>query len=245
MTRALTLIATARDPYTGIPCRDDLSARALALWPDTCPLHVGDPQDAALCDYLGMAIPEIEVLPARGVNAHALANAIKERADLVITGAGHLPYVLAQMLGWPVLPDACTLDITENHARITSVTGPITRSLLRAPFPCIVTVSPLAPPPGPVVPAHARAGRIHTSGPLPDGPAAPQRQRHIPRPPVLPVIQGPTAWSRIRQIIGEPVSAGAHPSAAMTPDSAARQLLAALSQSGAITAPPQPKETKE
>lgn len=238
MIRSVTLLSAGRDPYTGTPCRHGPDARALTLWPHTHAVHVGDPEEAALREYLGMGLKQIEVLPARGVHVPALSQWLMARADVVICGPGMLPYQLAVHLDWPLLPDACSLEIEGGEAVVTSVTGATTRRSLAATLPVVVTVDQRAPDPAPVVAARWRAGEITTGPALPDGTLSQAQPRpHTPRPPAMPVVRGATAWERIRQII-EPSAQSGRLISPTTPEEAARELLEAIARTGVWRAPP-------
>lgn len=135
MLKAIGLISVGEHPYTKRARRADQDAKMveLALGLDTVNfelLHAGDPDEPSLRDYLGMGIPELIVLsqPANADVIPALVDYIRStNADVILTGteaevgecSGHLPYTVANLLGFTLVPKIVeVLRIDNNSATV-------------------------------------------------------------------------------------------------------------------------------
>jgi electron transfer flavoprotein beta subunit len=113
------LVSAGRHPASGAPraCKGDAVALAMgrALAGNALRVvHVGDPSEPSLRDYLALGAGTVEVLSGieRGRIVPALA-AILRDCSLILTGtraetgpgSGLLPYELSEAMGWPVAPN--------------------------------------------------------------------------------------------------------------------------------------------
>jgi electron transfer flavoprotein beta subunit len=172
----VVLVSAGRHPISGTPrsCRGDAVAMALGckLGGDGARIvHAGEPNHAALKDYLAYGAGQIEVLKvsAGGDTLAAIAQHVKT-ADLILTGtraeqgegSGLLPYLLAHALNRPVIADVLDVQIEKGEARVRQFLPKGKRRLIAAPLPLVLAVHPLAP--AELTYAHARriAGRIDT-----------------------------------------------------------------------------------
>jgi electron transfer flavoprotein beta subunit len=170
------LVSTAIHPLSGRPCtsRNDTLALEIARGLSggaLRALHVGDPQDAALADYLALGAPSVEVLPATPGSdiVAALAEQVS-RAKLVLCGtrsqsgesSGMLPYLLGAALKRPVLAEVLEVQLLGDTVKATQFLPKGRRRTVTVSLPAIIAVHPLAA----AVPhyAYARrvAGRIET-----------------------------------------------------------------------------------
>ena len=127
------LVSTSSHPLSGRPCtsRNDTLALEIARQlagdsPRT--LHVGDPRDAALPDYLAFGARSVEVLPgAPGTDiVAALAEHVRS-ANLILCGtraqsgeaSGMLPYLLGAALKRPILADVLEIELVGDSVRAT------------------------------------------------------------------------------------------------------------------------------
>lgn len=192
----MVLVSTAVHPLSGRPCtsRNDtlaletarqLSGGALRT------LHVGDPQDAALPDYLAFGASSVEVLPvAPGDDIIAALAEQVHSAKLVFCGtraqsgesSGMLPYLLAAALKRPILADVLELQLVGDSAKATQFLPKGRRRTVTVSLPAIIAVHPLAT----AVPryAYARrvAGRIETLAGLTPDASATAHPTSAPRP---------------------------------------------------------------
>ena len=178
------LVSTAIHPLSGRPCTSRNDALALEVARQLSggtqrTLHVGDPQDAALPDYLAFGANSVEVLPAvSGSDPVAtLADQVRS-AKLILCGtraqsgeaSGMLPYLLAAALKRPILADVLEAHLLGDGVQATQFLPKGRRRTVTVSLPAIIAVHPLAT----VLPryAYARrvAGRIQTlsSAPTPD-----------------------------------------------------------------------------
>jgi electron transfer flavoprotein beta subunit len=171
MTLSVALLASVgRNPVSGQPraSRNDVVALELARGLADISLtvfHAGPGDRVALTDYLAYGAPGIvqlegEVLPS--LVAHLAG------VDLILCGSraetgeesGMLPYLVAERLGRPLVPQAIGVSLAEGQAEIEQFLPKGARRRVAVPLPAVVVVHPLAP----VAPryAHARKslGRI-------------------------------------------------------------------------------------
>jgi len=214
----ITLISTGLHPASNRPRRADHDARAVELGlrlagPGLQLVHAGNPQEPALRSYLGMGLEALTVLeqPANAdalpILAEYLANA---NAHLVLTGSqaetgegsGLLPYLLAEHLGWPLIPHLVEVEsITEGRARVLQALPRGQRRRLEVRLPFIASVDAAAPPARQSAFGAARRGQIHihNAAPCEDtllsaSTITPAR----PRPKRLKVIKAKTGADRMR-----------------------------------------------
>ena len=181
------LVSTAIHPLSGRPCTSRNDTLALEIARQLSggahrTLHFGDPQDAALPDYLAFGANSVEVVPAipGGDTVATLVEQVRS-AKLILCGtraqsseaSGMLPYLLAAALKRPVLADVLEVQLLGNSVQAAQFLPKGRRRTVTVSLPAIIAVHPLAT----VLPryAYARrmAGRIDTlsteptTGPLP------------------------------------------------------------------------------
>ncbi|WP_210321379.1 FAD-binding protein [Devosia beringensis] len=165
--RVLVLASLGRNPVNGAarPNRDDLLALEMARGlGETTMLHAGNPDEAAIGDYLAYGATTIDVVPA--VPGQDIAEALVAQAaghDLILTGSraeggegsGLVPYLVAERLGWPVVTQAIAVTVSDGHADITQALPKGQRRHVRVRLPAVIAVDPRAP----VTPFYAFARR--------------------------------------------------------------------------------------
>jgi electron transfer flavoprotein beta subunit len=186
----VVLVSGGRHPISGRPRRAANDARALELALRTAAcgdpgakqtgagagirvLHAGAASLPALRGYLGMGIPGLHVLnvaPECDI-VPALTETLRRwRPSLILTGvrteagwsSGCLPYVLAEALGYTLVPNIETVTMTAEGDTIAlrQVCPRGRRRSLQARQPVIATVDPAAPAPRQSAFAKERRGRL-------------------------------------------------------------------------------------
>ena len=175
-TSITVLVSTPRHPLSGRPCtsRNDTLALEIARQlsgGSLRTLHVGDPQDAALPDYLAFGASSVEVLPAApGQDIVAPLAEHLRNAQLLLCGtrtqsgeaSGMLPYLLAAALKRPILADVLEVEIVGDGVRATQFLPKGRRRTVTVALPAIITVHPLATATPRYAFARRMAGRIET-----------------------------------------------------------------------------------
>ena len=168
-----TLLSISEHPLSGRARRAEEDARAIEVMLQYQPasiqaLHVGDTADtgkqAVLRDYLGMGLPTIEVLEATpDIDAtDALVQYFNaEEAKLphvLLTGtrseigesSGCLPYLLAEKLNLPFIPNICAIlaiDSTAGYAEVMQSLPRGQRRKIKTTLPFMASVGMAAPTP--------------------------------------------------------------------------------------------------
>ncbi len=157
------LISAGRHPTSGAPraCRGDAVAMALgrSLAGDSLRvIHVGDPEEPSLRDYMAFGAGKIEVLPVGAGNdvVPALAGSLGA-VDIILTGSraeqgagsGLLPYLLAEALGRPVVANVLDVKVERGptpglEARIRQFLPKGQRRQIACPLPLVIAVNPFA-----------------------------------------------------------------------------------------------------
>ena len=247
------LLSIGRHPASGRSRRAEDDARAiemaLTLSGRIHAIHAGDPDEAALRDYLGMDLANLSVLrqPAGSDVVPALAQHLALlRPTLILAGSaaeqgpgsGMLPYLLARQLDLPLLPAIAGIAVNGGLLDVLQALPRGRRRQLRANLPAIVTIDRAAPAPRQSAYAKARRGVIDVID-MPAGPQFTAGAREVaarPRPRRLRVMTGATAAERLRAATEMQAGRGklmVDPPA----EEAARAILDYLTEEG-ILAPP-------
>ena len=115
-------------------------------------------------------------------------------------GSGLLPYLLAQVLGLPLLPAAAHLALNNGLLDMLQALPRGRRRMLRASLPCLVTVDRRGPAPRASAYGKARRGVIEVID-IPAGPKLASEAREISaraRPRRLKIMTGASAAERLR-----------------------------------------------
>jgi electron transfer flavoprotein beta subunit len=176
------LVSVGAHPLSGRPRRADLDARAIelalrlvALHPAIAlhPIHVGNPNEVSLRDYVGMGLDRLTVLDVRDCSdplqplaehlsnlkpAITLAGLRSETGE----GSGFLPYALAEALSLHIAPAIVDLELDGSEVRLVQALRGGMRRSLSCPIPVMATVDRAAIEPRQNAYGKARRGRIET-----------------------------------------------------------------------------------
>lgn len=226
--RVATLVSVGQHPKSGRTRRAGQDARAVELGLKMAGtasrlIHVGDMAEPALRQYLGMGLPQLSVLQA-GPDADAvpaLATHLDEQpADIVLTGvraesgeaSGMVPYLLAERLGWPLIPRIADIQTIDNGmAEVLQALPRGQRRLLRVPLPFVATVDNAAPEARQYAFGPSRRGSFAVS--LANTTTDNERQQWQelpakPRPKRLNVVKAKSAADRFKAATAKPQGQG-------------------------------------
>jgi len=163
VTEIAVLLSVGRHPASARGRRADLDARALELalgLRDTGrvhAIHVGDPAEPALREYLGMGIDRLTVLPAIGCDAAAvLTDHLRQlRPAVVLAGSraecgeasGVLPYLVAHALDSQLVAGAVSITLRGDTAHVIQALPRGSRRALRVALPVTLTLDRAGPEP--------------------------------------------------------------------------------------------------
>jgi electron transfer flavoprotein beta subunit len=157
----VALVSIGQHPKSGRARRADQDSRAveLALTLDKARvrlLHAGQSDSPALREYLGMGLDSMEVLkqPLSADVVPALIQTLKQQnVDMVLAGtraecgeaSGMTPYLIANGLGWPMVP--AVVSITPTATGVFEILQALPRGqrrLLKVRAPFVASVDPAA-----------------------------------------------------------------------------------------------------
>lgn len=149
------LVSTGKHPRSGQArhCHNDSLALqiGLSLASNIKVLHAGDPNNAALQDYLALGALQIDVIPATGNMVENLAAQL-ENIDLILTGtraendqdSGLLPYLLAAELKLPIVTGALEISPSAGELEVLQFLPKGARRHVKVKLPAVIVVHPLA-----------------------------------------------------------------------------------------------------
>ncbi|MBJ7537483.1 electron transfer flavoprotein subunit beta [Marinomonas transparens] len=156
----VALVSVGRHPQSGRSRRAEQDGRAVEMGMNlSCDIdgqlsvvHVGDSKEPVLRQYAGMGLDALTVLEQdSGLDVlPGVVTYLKEtKANLVLTGvraergesSGMLPYLLAEQLGWPLVPRVAEiLSIKEGEAQVLLALPRGQRRSITVALPFIATV---------------------------------------------------------------------------------------------------------
>ncbi|EWY42678.1 electron transfer flavoprotein subunit beta [Skermanella stibiiresistens SB22] len=180
MVEVTVLLSIGRHPASGRARRAPLDAQALEMAlrlveagvaRGVHAIHAGDPADPTLRDYLGMGLERLEVLEtAPGVDpVPALIQRLRATAPaIILAGAvaesgedsGMVPYLVAQALERPLVPDIVALEFSGDGVDLTQALPRGGRRLVSAGPSLVATLHGSAPAARQSAFARARRGVI-------------------------------------------------------------------------------------
>ena len=169
------LISPAKHPITARPLRSTSDAAALELALKLAPpdqltvLSAGLATEADLQAYLGLGATEIQLLSTRPeADILPILQAHLHNYDIIICGArsegqsasGLLPYLLAEALHMPLIPDVLEADLQHGTLEVRQFLPKGIRRRLEVSGPVLLAVHPRAPQTRQFAYARAAAGRL-------------------------------------------------------------------------------------
>lgn len=172
--RIAVLVSLGRHPVSGAVrwSRNDGAALALARrlgGASVAVLHAGDPDEPALRGYLALGAPCVQTIdvPRDRDVLDPLAALLSDYALVLCgsrgesgMGSGLLPYLLAQRLGRPLLPNVLSAQLAGSAVRARQFLPKGRRRDMEADLPALLTVHPAAPFEPRYAYARERAGRV-------------------------------------------------------------------------------------
>ncbi len=222
------LVSIGQHPISGRARRADQDARAvelgLALAGDALTLiHAGDASQSALRQYLGMGLQAMTVLE-QAPQADALPSLVQHlaelRPDLVLCGvraecgesSGLLPYLLAERLGWPLVPRIAEVrSLDSGRAEVLQALPRGQRRALSVPLPFIATVDSAAADARQYAFGPSRRGRLDSRPGVAQIDAARAEWEESvarPRPKRLNVVKAKSAAERFKAATAKPQGQG-------------------------------------
>lgn len=222
------LVSIGQHPASGRARRASQDARAVELGlelagTDTRVVHAGAPNEAALRQYLGMGLPGLTLLSAdpQADAVPTLADYFQhEPADIILAGvcaeggeaSGMLPYLLAEWLGWPIVPRIAGFrHINEHEAEVLQALPRGQRRALKVTLPFVATVDNAAPEPRQFAFGPGQRGQINAI----EAPAMLDVERTQwqekpakPRPKRLSVTKAASAADRFKAATAKPQGQG-------------------------------------
>lgn len=247
------LLSAGRHPVSNAPVLPRLEAQMIRLVEglgETRGLHAG-PDAMPVREALGHGLARLDHLRiAEG--ADPVETLVAHLADtppaLILAGrrgqggeeTGLVPYLVAQRLGYPLIPDVIALrpgaapDRMEVEQALAK--GARRRLVVRLPF--VASVHPAAPAPRPFAYARMRRGRVIARDDVVAAPAAAseiEARPFKPRPKLMRgAPAGASAAERLMAATGAGDNGGANVLVDPDPELAARTILAYLRRVGAV-----------
>ncbi|PXF29981.1 electron transfer flavoprotein subunit beta [Pokkaliibacter plantistimulans] len=248
------LLSVGAHPKTARSRRADQDAKALELALSlpkarVAAIHAGDAGDEALRQYLGMGLPALQVLPQpkEADVVPVLVDYLRQHpATLVLTGgkaeqgesSGMLPYLLAQELGWPVVPRVAAVESVGNgKAAVLQALPRGQRRALTVSLPCVLCIDEAAPAPRQSAFALGQRGKIEvlsaavtTDSERADWTVQPARKR----PKRLKVVKAKTAADRFKAATAKASGDGGQVIVPKTVEEGAEAILKMLKEEGVL-----------
>ncbi|MFT5720089.1 MAG: electron transfer flavoprotein beta subunit [Motiliproteus sp.] len=236
--KIVSLVSIGKHPTSGRARRAEQDGRAVELGMMLADasgdkhrltvIHAGDGQQPALRSYAGMGLESVRVLQMQE-SADAvkpLSDYLHKQApDIILTGvraengesSGMLPYLLAEALGWPLVPRiANILSINDGVAEILQALPRGQRRALAVRLPFIASVDNAAPEPrqsafGPASRALMDQQRSPSDADAEVEDAVRSAWSESParkRPKRLKIVKAKTAAARFKAATAKPQGAG-------------------------------------
>ncbi|KZN14907.1 electron transfer flavoprotein subunit beta [Marinomonas sp. TW1] len=231
LPKALALVSIGRHPQSNRERRAEQDGRAVEMGlhlqerqlMTLSVVHAGNADSPVLRQYAGMGLSRLSVI-AQQANEDVLSPLIDhvktQGVSLLLMGvrsemgqsSGMLPYLLAEKLGWPLLPrvaDIQSIDHGVAHVLLALPRGQ--RRLVRVALPFVATMDKSAKAPrqtayGPGQRAEIEV--INTTSIEDDVAAQWQFTPAKPRPKRMKVVKAKTAADRFKAATAKPVGGG-------------------------------------
>lgn len=224
----VSLVSIGRHPQSGRARRAEQDGRAVELGlkmvgEALTVLHAGNPQNPVLRQYAGMGLPILTVLDQTS-NCDAVSVLLrylrKNPTDIVLTGvraergesSGMLPYLLAEQLGWPLVPKVAEIvSVQDGKADVLLALPRGQRRSVQVSLPFIATIDNAAPEarqsafgPGARALFTIQKGDNLADDAFMDWKISPAKAR----PKRLKVVKAKTAADRMKAATAKPVGGG-------------------------------------
>lgn len=224
----VSLVSVGRHPQSGRARRAEQDGRAVELGlklagKTLTVVHAGNAQDPVLRQYAGMGLPSLTVL-AQESDSDVLSVLVSflqgNHADVVLTGvraesgesSGMLPYLLAEQLGWPLVPRVAEiLSIKDGEAEVLLALPRGQRRAVIVKLPFVASVDNAAQEArqtafGPGL--RAEFNVLNVGNVLDEAASQWQISAAKPRPKRLKVVKAKTAADRMKAATAKPVGGG-------------------------------------
>ncbi|WP_084629043.1 electron transfer flavoprotein subunit beta [Neptunomonas japonica] len=231
--KIVSLISVGKHPTSGRARRAEQDGRAVELGLSVAEagrgkqnltvLHAGDSQQSALRSYAGMGLESVRVIQLRE-SADAVSPLTeylrKHAPDIILTGvraesgesSGMVPYLLAEKLGWPVVPRIANIvSIKEGVAEVLQALPRGQRRALTVRLPFIASVDNAAAEPRQSAFGPASRALIEQQQASSDADAVRSEWSELParkRPKRLKVVKAKTAADRFKAATAKPQGSG-------------------------------------
>ncbi|QUX95514.1 electron transfer flavoprotein subunit beta [Marinomonas sp. CT5] len=226
--KVVSLVSVGRHPQSGRSRRAEQDGRAVELGlklsgKELTVVHAGHSQEPVLRQYAGMGLSSLTVLEQES-NCDALAVLSTflhdQKPDVVLTGvraesgesSGMLPYLLAEHLGWPLVPRvADIISISEGKAEVLLALPRGQRRAVQVKLPFIASIDNAAQAPrqsafGPGL--RAELNVLSTNSVVDEAASQWQISAAKPRPKRIKVVKAKTAADRMKAATAKPVGGG-------------------------------------
>lgn len=231
LPKALALVSVGRHPHSGRERRAEQDARAvemgLSLQESQCMdfsvAHAGSADSPVLRQYAGMGLPKLSVINQQAkddVLPSLAAYVEQQQVSLLLMGvrsemgqsSGMLPYLLAEQLGWPLLPRVAEIQsIDDGVAQVLLALPRGQRRLVSVVLPFIATLDNAAKAPRQTAfgPGQRADIEVINTASIEDKVAAQwQFSPAKPRAKRMKVVKAKTAADRFKAATAKPVGGG-------------------------------------
>jgi electron transfer flavoprotein beta subunit len=231
--KIVSLISVGKHPTSGRARRAEQDGRAVELGltlaeagrgkQNLTVLHAGDSQQSALRSYAGMGLESVRVIQLResADAVNPLTEYLSKHApDIILTGvraesgesSGMVPYLLAEKLGWPVVPRIANIvSIKDGVAEVLQALPRGQRRALTVRLPFIASVDNAAAEPRQSAFGPASRALMEQQQTSSETDAVRSEWGELParkRPKRLKVVKAKTAADRFKAATAKPQGGG-------------------------------------
>jgi electron transfer flavoprotein beta subunit len=226
--KVVSLVSVGRHPQSGRSRRAEQDGRAVELGlklasAELTVVHAGNAQEQVLRQYAGMGLPSLTVLEQES-DCDAVPVLVSflqdKRIDVVLTGvraesgesSGMLPYLLAEKLGWPLVPRvADIISIQGGAAEVLLALPRGQRRAVTVKLPFIASVDNAAQEArqtafGPGLRADVKV--LNVDSVVDEAASQWQISAAKPRPKRIKVVKAKTAADRMKAATAKPMGSG-------------------------------------
>ena len=250
----ISLVSIGAHPTSGRPRRAEQDARAVELGLQLAGdklqvLHAGNIAEPTLRSYLGMGLPQLQVLEQPpGADALPVLNEYLRDAgaQVVLTGSqaetgegsGMLPFLLAEQLGWPLIVGLAQVEsIDGGVAHVLQALPRGQRRRLKVRLPFLATVDNAAPKPRQSAYGPGQRGELATHEVEVEDDAllmGATLQPAKPRPKRLKVIKAKSGADRMKAATAKASGGGGQVLKGVSAEEGAQGILKLLIEEGVV-----------